>query len=243
MSFCGNCGAKNDDTSTFCQDCGTKLNRPIDTTDNVNYGEYNQSSKPIYSQPINQYSPEGGPRYTSEFDSQNVGPRSYLNWIIIFIFTLGIGSIVYKYYNFNDLRKVNDRHPELHQKHKDPLLMVILYYVVAPIASMFIGFGFLVSFFIDYFKYNDLRSHLIKFHGQTTNLPIPGLAIFFYLCLSIVIFIAFIISIFMIAFGELSENIYYLILLAGGFWIIGYYYFEYKWQMALNAHIEYHNSI
>ncbi len=232
--FCTYCGSKIEPNATFCTACGSKLGntepaKPIQTGSTPNqtvnissqYLQPQNQSTPISTTHSNSSQPQ---QFSQERQTTHVGvmppTRSYFTWLLISIFTLGIGYLFYLYYNFSDMQNLHrasygDNTPSTEE---NPLLMVFLYFVF--------GFVFVFLPVVHYYKYDKLHQH-IKYtqYGSGTfmeNCPSGGAVIGVTLA---------------IWFGSLI--LVGLPLLIAPFII---FYFEYKWQKVLNQHIMYHSN-
>ncbi|MHA2028903.1 MAG: hypothetical protein ACW99A_03005 [Candidatus Kariarchaeaceae archaeon] len=207
--FCGTCGAKN---------TGEKPAKSMDQPPSqpVSPSPPPQSPDPIYaSQPPSTYQPPTqAPYYNVHMGLPQT--RDFWVWLIIGFCTCGLGSIVYLYHNFNDVRKLENYKRYSNQstyygnQTSDPWVGLIAAFVCGVISWIM--------------KYNTLNNY-INAYGHPYQDPRPATAGHY---------VGSMIGIFFLFFIGLIILPLLLVAFAGLFYII---YLEKQWQDALNYQI------
>ena len=184
LAFCPSCGASIDaETDTYCPFCGaptkTEKKEEKSVTD---YSETDvdfpaEQAKPIQTmQPIAAPGAPTGTTYpATTTPGRSAGPqleiRSFWMWFLLGIVTFGIASIVYLYYNIEDLNKL-DQHPKpagVPSTHTDTSNLLIIV-----IIGLCTGFLSIIMIIATYMKFEKLHKYVAAHPQRQQTLPISG---------------------------------------------------------------------
>ncbi|MDH5647707.1 MAG: hypothetical protein OEZ01_16970 [Candidatus Heimdallarchaeota archaeon] len=166
--YCGECGSNIEEKQIFCMKCGNDLTKQDQAPAKGGKIENSPKQQNIPPPSQSQYNPpssQNNPNYShggyvtpSTYSPGGVmsmyepPQRSFINWFFISLITCGIGFYIYIFYNFEDVRKLEQR--SLLKRNQsmfitnttDPAIGLILYFVCSPISI--------------YLKYSNLQKFL-----------------------------------------------------------------------------------
>lgn len=182
-SFCPSCGASIEDSDTYCPFCGapTKTEKKEEKTVAV-YPEPDVDFPAEPAKPIQTYEPIAAPGAPTGVSypattapGRSSGPqleiRSFWMWFLLGFVTFGIASLVYLYYNIEDLNKL-DQHPKpagVPSTHTDTSNILILV-----IIGLFTGFLGIITLIATYMKFEKLHKYITAHPHRQPTIPVSG---------------------------------------------------------------------
>ncbi|MCF2144505.1 MAG: zinc-ribbon domain-containing protein [Candidatus Heimdallarchaeota archaeon] len=192
MRFCGKCGTQIDDDSvSFCPSCGESLESIEEKQKEQLLTQLPTESKIVMDKP-------------------ELIRRNYLIWFLLSLAT-GIFSIVYLYFNFEDLNRLDKyrENPEVPSTHFEADQLTRYLILMFVLGLFFVIPGLVMNLIIKKKKYDLLYNYLRYSPTKQKTMPISGKK---YLNLSIL-------TAFLILVGSLVYFLYFIPFISGTTWL------------------------
>jgi len=236
---CFNCNKKISKEEPICPYCHVVQRNKFTNEELFDYLETDFPTKPI-----------GYEKFTS---TKKIIPQmNYTKWLLITIFTFGIG---YYFYLVQSLKHLNDHWIYPHGSYEIATKVDIFTTSILVITTNYLSLPL-----IQYFRYEKLRRHLEVAPSQYTDLNplINGKTFFWYNSIFVILFSGTIIMLFF-GLASIIADLYFenfsvlaiiLFFVASGIifvccliWLIKLIKYEIEWQTKFNNHLEWHKQL